>query len=474
MNQRTINIKNNEYNYKSSNIVMEKLQNIGVRLADWCEKWFPDAFVFALIAVVIVYAIGLALGSGPLELVQAFGSGFWVLIPFTLQASMIIITGSVLASSPPVNRLIQWLAKFPKSPRGAVAYVAFFAMVSSLFSWGFSLIFSGLLARAVVRQVRGVDYRAIGAAAYLGLGAVWALGLSSNAALLMATKESIPQAIYQISGLVPLASTIFTWQNILTAAALIIVSVLIAYVSTPTGPHVKTAEYFGISIDPERDKKSGVETLRRPGEWFEHNGILTVIVVAIGLVYLVQVIATKGPLASLDLNNYVFICLMAGMLLHWKPRAFLDAVSEAVPATAGVLIQFPFYAGIFGIITQSPISKDLANLFVGISNYYTFPIFESIYSAILGFFIPSGSSKWILEAPYMLQAAQQLHVNLGWVVQIYNAAEALPNLLNPFWMLPLLGILKIRARELVGFSMLQFIIHVPVVLFLMWFFNLTF
>jgi len=165
---------------------------------------------------------------------------------------------------------------------------------------------------------------------------------------------------------------------------------------------------------------------------------------------------------------------MTGLLLHWRPRSFVRAVNEAVPATAGVLIQFPFYGGVFGMITYSAISAALAHFFVSISTTNTFPILVSIYSAFLGMFVPSGGSKWIIEAPYVLQAAKDLRVNLGWVVQIYNASEALPNLINPFWMLPLLGLLRVKARDLIGYGLIYFAFNLVLVLFLMWFFARTF
>ena len=174
-------------------------------LADWSQKWFPDAFVFALAGLVIVFVAGWLPGVGTRNLVQYFGDGFWGLIPFTMQMAMIIIGGFVVATSPPVFKLIQKLAKVPRTPRGAVAFVAFFSMATSLVSWGLGLIFAGILAREIVRNVRGVDYRAIGAAAYVGEGSVWALGLSSSAALVMATPGSIPAALLKISGVIPLS-----------------------------------------------------------------------------------------------------------------------------------------------------------------------------------------------------------------------------------------------------------------------------
>jgi short-chain fatty acids transporter len=454
----------------SSQWLANGFSRLAVRMADWAERWFPDAFVFALGAIVIVFLGALFVGETPSNATKYFGDGFWQLIPFTLQMAMVIIGGYVVASSPPVGRVIQGLARIPSTPRSAVALVAFLATTSSLLSWGFSLIFSSLLVRQIVNNVRGVDYRAASAAAYLGVCTVWALGLSSSAALMIATQGSIPPAIFTISGRIPLTHTIFTWQSLTTASLLIISSVAVAYLSTPATSEAKTAKAVGRDVDlpaPEIDKAS------TPGEWLENNGLLTVLVCTLGFAYLARLFFIQGPLVALDLNTYNFLFIMLGMLLHWKPRAFVRAVSAAVPATAGVLIQFPFYAGIFGIMTKSPLSSRMAEFFVGISSHGSYPILLTIYSAILGLFVPSGGSKWIIEAPYVLAAAKQLHVNLGWVVQIYNTAEALPNLINPFWMLPLLGILNIRAREVIGYSSLYLIVNFPLVLFLMWFFART-
>jgi short-chain fatty acids transporter len=188
--------------------------------------------------------------------------------------------------------------------------------------------------------------------------------------------------------------------------------------------------------------------------------------------YLVSVFLTspQGALAALDLNTYNLIFLTLGLLLHWRPKRFVKAVTQAVPATGGVLIQFPFYAVIFGMIVGTGITDWLAHLFSSLTTHGTFPLLVALYSAILGIFVPSGGSKWVIEAPYIMQAANAHEVHLGWVVQIYNAAEALPNLINPFWMLPLLGILKLKARDLAGYGFLQMIVHIPIVFFLCWLF----
>jgi short-chain fatty acids transporter len=447
------------------------LARAGSAIADLAERWFPDAFVFALAIVALVFVSGLALGESPATLTREFGNGFWVLVPFTMQMALIIVGGFVVASSRPCSRLIARLAAIPLTPRRAVAFVALFAMLSSLLSWGFSLIFTGLLVREIVRRIPGVDYRAIGAAAYLGLGSVWALGLSSSAALLQATPSSIPAALMPVTGVIPLTQTIFLWQNLVMAAVLVAVSVAVAYYSCPAPERARTAESMGIRFEPMT--LDAEPAPRTPAERLEQSPVLTVLVAALMFAWIAFTVVEKGAAAALDLNTFNFIFIALGLVLHWRPKPFLQAVSKSIPATAGVLIQFPFYAGVFGMIAHTAIESRLAGLFVHVATRGTFPVVVSIYSAILGVFIPSGGGKWVLEAPYLMAAANQLQVHLGWTVQIYNAAEALPNLLNPFWMLPLMGILNVKARDLAGYSILQLLFHVPIVIFLCWLFAWT-
>ena len=447
---------------KEAHSVMERW---GISLADWSERWFPDAYVFAAIAVAVTCGAALMLGRSPYMIAADFGKSFWTLIPFTMQMAFVVIGGYIVAVSPPVKKLVVALAAYPKSPKIAVAYVAFMAMVASLLSWGFSLIFAGMLMREISKRVEGVDYRAIGAAAYLGLGSIWALGLSSSAALLMATKGSIPPALFKISGLIVLDQTLFTWQNLVMIAVLVVLSVWICYVSAPNADKAKTAAMAGIVYKEEEEDLGKPNT---PGEYLEYSPILTIILVLLGLGYLVDTFATRGGLAALDLNVYNFMFIIAGMLLHWTPRAFLKAAAKSVPMTGGVLIQFPLYAGIFGVLMGSGLNELLAKFFVSVSNAQTLPVVVGIYSAILGLFLPSGGGKWIVEAPYVLEAANQLKVNLAWMVQVYNAAEALPNFVNPFWMLPLLGLTGVKARDLAGYSILQLFFHTPVVLIMLW------
>ena len=456
-----------------------KLVWIATRFTAWAEKWFPDAFIFVALAVVIVSLGALANGASPLDISQAFGNGFWSLITFTMQMAFVAIGGYVVASSAPAAWLIARLATAPRTGVGAVGLVATISLLASLLNWGLSLIFSGLLVIALARRRElRMDYRAAGAAAYLGLGSVWALGLSSSAAQLQANAASLPKSLLPITGVIPFSETIFLWQSMALAAIVTVVSIAVAIWSAPGPAAAVTAEDMGINIS--RDRTIEPAPPAQPGEWLEHSPILTILIVLLGSGWIFLEFSRQDVMVAIsNLNTYNFIFVVLGLLLHWRPRRFLNAVIKAAPATSGLLIQFPFYGAIAAILTQPKngaglsVSDQIAHAFVSLTSQHIYPLAVGIYSVVLGFFVPSGGGKWLLEAPYLMQAANDLKVHLGWAVQVYNAAEALPNLINPFWMLPLLGVLELRARNIVGFTFLQLLVMLPLVLFLLWAFAFT-
>ncbi|WP_049065393.1 short-chain fatty acid transporter [Acinetobacter seifertii] len=461
---------------------MEKQQGIferfALRISDWSEKWFPDSYIFALLGVIIVSIASLSIGAPIHDVATSFGNGFWSLIPFTLQMTMLIIVGYVVSVSKPVKYLIQKMARIPSSGRGAIVLVATVSLLISLVNWAVSTILTALLVIALAkRKELNMDYRAAAAAAIIGMGATWALGISSSAAQLQANKSSLPESIYNLTGVIPFTETIFLWQSIAMTIILVIVSIAIAYFSAPKGNSVKTIDSFDVQFEEDKPHE---EKSTRPDDWLENSPILTIIVVALGLIWMFFEFSKSNPIIAISsLNTYNFVFLMLGLALHGTPRNFLNAVAKAVPAVSGILIQFPLYGSIAFIMTQALNSQDLslshyvAEFFVSIASKETFAIVMGVYSAVLGFFVPSGGGKWIIEAPYVMQAANDLKVHLGWSVQIYNAAEALPNLINPFFMLPMLGILKLKAKDVIGFTVTQLVVHFPLVLFLLWFFGRT-
>jgi short-chain fatty acids transporter len=454
-----------------------------IALTTWTEKWVPDAFIFALIGTLLVVtaAIGVTPAS-PLEVIDAWGRGFWELIPFTLQMSLIIITGHVLATSEPMMRAIRAAAGWPSTPKGAVALVAFFAMASSWFNWGFSLIFSAVLAREVARRVEGVDYRALAAASFLGIGSVWAQGLSGSAALQMATPGALQPQIRDIvaaggvvpDGIISFSHTIFLWQSVVSVVVEIVIVTVVMWLATPPAGRGRTAADLGIALGTREIEPPPVVENPAPGQWLEHSPILTGFVVALGGAYLARYfMQASEPLNALNLNILNLGFLLAGFALHKTPARLMHAVAAATPAVWGVILQFPFYAGIAGIITATHLNERLAGAFVSISTQTTFPTVVAIYSAVLGVFVPSGGSKWVIEAPYVMAAAHELKVHLGWVVAAYDLGEALANLVQPFWMLPILGLFRLRARDVMGYTLVVFLVLVPTVLLLVTLLGMT-
>ena len=451
-------------------------------LTDWTERWVPDAFIFALIATLLVIAAALAATPATLlQTVDAWGRGFWDLIPFTLQMALVIITGHVLATSPPMGRMIRAIASWPRTPRGAVALVTFFALASSWFNWGFSLVFSAVLAIEIARRVEGVDYRALAAASMLGLGSIWAQGLSGSAALQMATPGALQPQIRDIvahggvvaGGVIPFRHTIFLWQSFVAVAVEIVVVVGVMYLATPPAGRARTAKDLGIELGEIRVQTAEFSMLT-PGQRLEHSPILMWCVVLLGGTYLARYFSQAAdPLNALNLNILNLAFLLLGFLLHGTPARLMRAVREATPAVWGVILQFPFYAGIAGVITATHLNEQVAGLFVRVSTPATFPPLVAVYSAVLGVFVPSGGSKWVIEAPYVMAAAHTMKVHLGWVVSAYDLGEALANLLQPFWMLPILGLFKLGARDVMGYTIVVFLALAPVVLMLVTLLGMT-
>jgi short-chain fatty acids transporter len=444
-------------------------------LTAFTERWLPDAFIFALLATLaVVVAAKIATASALPQVVDAWGRGFWELIPFTMQMALIIITGHVLATSPPMGRLIRAVARWPRSPRSAVALVTLFALASAWINWGFSMIFSAVLGREVARRVPGVDYRALAAASVLGAGSIWAQGLSGSAALQMATPGAVQPQIRDIvahgglvpGGLIPFSHTIFLWQSFVSVAVEIVVVTAVMWLATPPAGRGRTASDLGIDLG-EDELHAHAAKLRTPGAWLEQSPLLTWLIVATGTAYLIRYFLQAGePLNAINLNILNFGFLMLGFLLHRTPARLMNAVQAATPAVWAVLLQFPFYAGIAGIITATHLNSLLADAFVRLSTHTTFPPLVAIYSAVLGVFVPSGGSKWIIIAPYVMSAAHSLRVHLGWVVSSYDLGEALANLVQPFWMLPVLGLFRLNARDVMGYTFVVFLALTPVVLIL--------
>lgn len=456
------------------------LERLALRVTSWTERWFPDAYVIALLALLIVSAAALSIGATPTSIVSAVGDGYWNLIPFTYQMAMVILTGFALAAAPPIRRMIEGLAAIPRTGPSAVAFVAAMSMASGLLNWGFGMMFSAFLVMALAnRPELRMDLRAAAAAGLLGTGSTNMVGLSSTAALLHATPESVPDKLLAISGYIPLTETIFLWQNGVLVLAMAAVGIFVAYSTAPRGAAVHTAADLNIDVSAlfaKTKEQAGTDaTNRRPGDFLSYNPAMALAVGAVMAAWIAMQMAAEGFAATIsNLNNYIFITLTLAILLNFRIQNFLKAVADAVPSIGAVLIQFPVYAAVASVLMTAgnsagrTVADYLGDMFASLAVPQLLPPVVALYSYVVGVFIPSAGAKWVLEAPYILQAGNELHSHLGWLINIYGAAESVANLLNPFWMLPILGLLALRARSVVGFTFIYFVFLAPTVLIVGW------
>lgn len=461
------------------------LQKLATAMTRWSTRWVPDAWIIAVILTVLGYLMAFFLApsakpAGLPELKPAFdldragvlifywGRGFWVLLTFAMQMSLIILTGYIVAVSPPFRRLLNWLAGLPKDPRSAIALMAFVSMALSFFNWGLSIVGSAVFARFMVKKQRGVDYRLLIAAAYLGLGTTWHSGLSASAPLLVATPGHFME---KQMGVVDITQTIFHPFNLI----LIAVIMLFLTVFTPL-LHPKKEDV--IEADPtlvqeEEFTPPALPKDATPAEKLEHSPVINIIIgIVFGLVFLWQYFGTppaNGQITlqialsrvTLDTVNFIFLTL--GILLHWTPASLLKAAKEAGGFIWGVVLQFPFYAGVFGIIQYSGLQDVIANWFVALANKSTYPAFIYWYSGILNYFVPSGGSKWAIEAPYVIAAGIKLGVPNALAVLTYAWGDMMTDIIQPFWAIPLLGVAKLNFRDIMGYCIVIFIPYVIII-----------
>jgi short-chain fatty acids transporter len=409
------------------------------------QRYLPDPFVFALLLTLILFFAGIGFTPhGPLEMIQFWGNGFWNLLAFAMQMCLILVTGHALASSPLVKRWLKSLAGVAKTPAQGVVLVTLGSAVACLINWGFGLIVGALFAKEVAKRVKGSDYRLLIASAYIGF-LTWHGGLSGSVPLLAATKGN---PMEKTTGIIPLTHTIFTSYNLFITLALLIVLPIMTKMMMPK-PHEVVA------IDPKLlEEDAAAVAYEMPAERtfavkLENSKIITYLIVALGFGYLIYFFATKGFKVDVNMVNLIFF--IAGLLLHGTPASYMHAVSNAARGTAGILIQFPFYAGIQGMMEMSGLGGMITNAFLSISNVHTFPFLAFLSSGVINFFVPSGGGHWVVQGPFIMPAAHALGVNPGTAAMSIAYGEAWMNMAQPFWALPALAIAGLGVRDIMGY-----------------------
>ncbi len=426
------------------------------------QRWLPEPFIFAILLTFVAALVAMPLcHQTPLEVVEHWGGGVWNLLAFAMQMALVLVCGSTLAAAPVVKRAIDAMARVPQSAPAAIALVTIVSALSCWLNWGFGLIVGVVFAKAIARQRSDVDYRLLIASAYSGF-VVWHAGISGSIPLTMATPgEALAMATDgALTSPVPLAQTILNWHNLVTVL-LVIIGITVAN----TLMHPKQGV---LTIDPTllRDDDNNTETnvsssAKTPAQRLEQSKLLSWLVALMLLAYLGIHLAVRG--AGLDLGGVIMIFLALGLLLHSTPVDYVRAFGKATTGAAGIILQFPFYAGIMGIITgigASGISLGgvMAEACIRISNPVTYPLLTFLCAAVLNMFVPSGGGHWAVQAPIMFTAGANLGVDPGLTGMAISWGDAWTNLIQPFWALPALAIARLDAKDIMGYCLIDLLI----------------
>ena len=444
------------------------LERISGGAAAFMQKFLPDAFLFAVVLTVIVFVFGMiATGQGPLAMLTHWGKGVWGLLAFSMQMVLVLVTGHVLALAPPFKKLLVKLAGIPKTPFQGIALVTIVSYVACILNWGFGLVIGAIYAKEIAKKLKGIDYRLLIASAYAGF-VWWHAGFSGSIPLSISTQPAAGAAIANTGGTMTQAAaitqTLFSPTNLFIVLATLIVLPILT-----TMMHPKNEEDV-VSIDPSLLAEEEAPKLTKeqiaamsPAEKLENLPIINLALGAMGVVYIVLYFSGLASF-NLDLNIVNFIFLIAGVILHWTPRSLLNAVGEAAKGAGGIVLQFPLYAGIQAMMvganaaTGVSLASVISTFFVNISTVKTFPFFTFISAGIVNFFVPSGGGQWAVQGPVMLPAAQELGVELPRVAMAIAYGDSWTNMIQPFWALPALGIAKLGARDIMGYTLIVLVV----------------
>ncbi len=435
---------------------MVRLSRIAEGLGRWTSRWVPSAFSIAVLLTLLTAFLAVVWGgASPRGALDAWGGGFWELLTLSMQMALVMFTGYLLALTRPVKRALEAVASVPKSPRGAVVLVALASMGMAYLNWGLSLVGSALLVRFVVRRQPDVDYRLLVACAYFGLGATWHAGLSASAPLTVATPKHFLEAKV---GVIGLDLTLFSAFNLwLVVGTMALLAGLAWAMHPPPDRAVKVdPKLLEVPAPPPLDPGVG------PAGWLDRSWTLNAAFGGAALLFWALMLAQTGW-RTINLNSVNFLFLALAIALHRSPKALLASAEEAAGTLAGVVLQFPLYAGIYGLFKSTALTERLGALFVSVSTQQTFPALVYLYSGVVNYFVPSGGAKWAIEGPYLLDAAARLNVAPQKVVLAYAWGDMATDLIQPFWALPLLGIAKLEFKDILGFLLVAFAVYVPLV-----------
>lgn len=424
------------------------------------EKAMPDPFVFAVLLTFAgaLLAWRFAPNATPSSIVSAWYAGIFGLFTFAFQMVIMLVAGYALATSPLVHRGLARLASYANDPLSAISLTIVVGMVASWLNWGLGLVTAALIAREIAKRVR-MDFGWLVAAAYSGF-VISTEGLSGSIALSQATHGSALNIVEKISGHgLPLSQTVFTRFNLIPIAVLFLVLPIVFRFLAPT-------EANTIAADPERLRAEDARVVpvekpeRTLGSTLDNAWILNLLLVLFGLAAVF--LELKRNHGNVDLNSVILTLLLAGLLLHWRPSAYIAAVKNAARITGPLILQYPLYGGLMGIITTTGLAAVLSKIFIQYSTAHTLPFFTYLTSLVITLFVPSGGGHWAVQGPFAIPAARDLHASFAGTTMAVAMGESVANMLQPFFALPILAIAGISMRRMMGFMVVTFFISLVV------------
>lgn len=425
------------------------------------NRWLPDPFIFAIILTLIVAIIAMPIcHQTPIEVISNWGGGIMGLLKFAMQMALVLVCGSTLASAPMVKRGIGRLAAIPKTPAAAIALVTCISALCCWLNWGFGLIVGVIFAKEIARQLAGVDYRLLIASAYSGF-VVWHAGLSGSIPLKLASDPDELASVTNgaLTEVIPVSQTILAPLNLIMVVVVIIAITVVNSLMHPKGKDIVTVDPQLLVEEPVVPRIKG----GTPAQRLENSPILSWLIALMGIAYLIIKLGFQQ--GSFDLDVCIVLFLMFGIIFHGTPMAYVRAFGSAAKGAAGIILQFPFYAGIMGIITGVGAGADaqslgevLSNGCVAISNAHTYPLLTFLCAAVLNLFVPSGGGHWAIQAPIMFTAGANLGVDPGLTGIAIAWGDAWTNLIQPFWALPALAIAKLDAKDIMGYCLIDLVV----------------
>lgn len=438
------------------------IARVGSVLSRWSSRWVPDPFVLALgLTAVVLIAGAVYLGQ------QGTGAGaiFWTLaegwtsgfastggLAFALQMCLILVSGHAIATSPPVQRAIEALARVPQSAASATALVTAVACAAAVVHWGLGAIAGALLAREIGRHGRArglaLHYPLLGAAAYAGM-AVWHGGLSGSAPLKVAEDG---HNFASIAGVVPLEDTLLSAINLVVTPVSIAVLIALFALMVPRDP----AEL--VPPEPEALPDLPPRTTRPADSvvlWLQESAVVGLLVGALGLLVVGAGIASGR--VAFDINTVNMLFLFAGMALQGSLRHYVEAIADGARGAGAIILQFPFYFAILGVMAATGLDALISRFFVDVASETTFPVVAFWSAGALNLVVPSGGGQWGVQGGILLGAGGELGVDPSTTVMAFAYGDAWTNMLQPFWALPLLSIMGLRARDIIGYTAMAFI-----------------